>query len=80
MSHYLRKYEIMNQLNISKSTLRHWLDYFHEFIPQSKQGDITVYPPFTIQVLSRVKTLREELYSRSTILNMLAEEGYEKFK
>ncbi|MDF2652363.1 MAG: hypothetical protein K0Q73_8168 [Paenibacillus sp.] len=67
MSCYLRKYELLDQLEISKSTLRHWINYFHEFIPETKQGDIWVYGPETIPVLRRIKSLRQQLYARSTI-------------
>lgn len=79
MSDYQRQYELINRLGISKTTLRHWLAYFSEFIPKKKQGDIIVYGPEAIQVLSRIKSLRQELYARPTIKTMLLEEGYHKF-
>ncbi|WP_430694593.1 MerR family transcriptional regulator [Paenibacillus ottowii] len=63
-------------MGVSKTTISHWIKYFHEFIPKSKQGDIWVYGHETIKVLNRIKSLREELLSWSSIKKILIEEGY----
>lgn len=79
MKEYLRKYELIERLGVSKTTLSNWIYFFHEFIPQKKKGDIMLYGIESIKVLRRIKMLREELYSRPTIKKILVEENFIKF-
>lgn len=78
MSDYFRKHELCEQLKVDKSTLTNWIKYFHEYIPVMKQGDVMVYGHEALQVLGRIKELRNQLYSRQTIKRMLKDEGYSR--
>lgn len=52
---------------------RHWWD------PYCKQGDVECYSHEAIVVLLRIETLRQELYSKSSIRGILANDGYNQY-
>ncbi|NHN30348.1 MerR family transcriptional regulator [Paenibacillus agricola] len=79
MRPYLRNYELVVRLNIKRGTLTHWIKYFQEFLPIDKQGDVKCYGYEAINVLLRIKTLREQLYSKPSIREILINEGYPIF-
>jgi hypothetical protein len=76
MRPYLRKYELVDRLNIKRRTLTHWINDFREFVPIDKHGDVECYGHEAIGVFMRIKTLREQLYSKSSIRVILVKEGY----
>lgn len=69
--------ELPELLETPRTTIRNWLTIFHEFIPVVRQGKSTFYTDDAISVLRRISSLREHLYSHSTIKEILLEEGYE---
>ncbi len=71
--------EIIKALRVSPTTVKRWIQYFHEFIPTVRQGDMVMYESGTLKLLRRVRTLRNNRFSLKTILNLLEEEGFEKF-
>ena len=80
MTDYLRKHELRDILKVNRTTLTNWIKHYCEFIPVLKQGDVMVYEQETLQVLGRIKELRDQLYSHQTIKKMLYDEGYNILK
>ncbi|MBA2939764.1 MerR family transcriptional regulator [Paenibacillus sp. CGMCC 1.16610] len=79
MKSYLRKYELMAYLGVKKTTLSRWIEYYKEFIPSSLQGDVVCYGHEAKEVLIRIKMLREQLYSKPHIYEILLSEGYPRY-
>lgn len=71
MKQMLRKREVIDQVNVPKSTVTDWIIEFHMFIPTTKEGSVTYYRPDCIPVLLEIKRLREENYSKPDILREL---------
>lgn len=71
MKQMLRKRDVIDALNVPKSTVSDWIIEFHMFIPTDKVGSVTYYRPDSISVLQEIKKLREENYSKPEILREL---------
>ncbi len=71
--------EIIKALRVSPTTVKRWIQYFHDYIPTVRQGDMVMYESGTLKLLRRVRTLRNNRFSLKTILNLLEEEGFQKF-
>lgn len=71
--------EIIKALRVSPTTVKRWIQYFHDYIPTVRQGDTVMYESGTLKLLRRVRTLRNNRFSLKTILNLLEEEGFQKF-
>jgi DNA-binding transcriptional MerR regulator len=72
MKQMLRKRELVEAVNVPKSTAADWIIEFHMFIPTTKEGSVTYYRPEGIPVLQTIKQLREKNYAKPEILKELS--------
>jgi DNA-binding transcriptional MerR regulator len=72
----LRKKDLHERLGVAKSTVADWITEFSVYIPVVRQGNATYYKPEAIDVLTFIKQLRDQNYSKPQIMTMLAERGF----
>lgn len=71
MKQLLRKRELVEAINVPKSTVADWIIEFHMFIPTIKEGSVLYYRPAALAVLEEIKTLREQGFSKPEIMKEL---------
>lgn len=72
MKEMLRKRELIEAVNVPKSTVSDWIVDFRVFIPTTQVGSTTYYLPQAIDVLLEIKRLRELQYSKPEIMKELS--------
>lgn len=80
-STYNRLYSQIEIIVLSKlppTTVKRWLEYFSDFIPSTRKGDLDYYQFETIGVLKRISELRNDKYRLKSIQHQLEQEGFRK--
>lgn len=72
MKQLLRKRELIEAIQVPKSTAADWIVEFHMFIPTTKEGSATYYKPEALPVLLDIKKFRENSYAKQEIMRELA--------
>lgn len=67
MENLLRKKDVTEAVGVPKTTVNDWINDFAPFIPKVRNGRTTYYKPEAVNVLLRVKALREKGYDKSQI-------------
>lgn len=70
--------EIIVLSKLPPTTVKRWLEYFSDFVPSTRRGDLDYYQFETIGVLKRISEMRNEKYRLKSIWHQLEQEGFSK--
>ncbi|MED3269599.1 restriction endonuclease [Bacillus thuringiensis] len=74
----LTKTKLSEVVGWSESGGRRWINFFHDYIPHTKQGNTILYNGSSVNVLRTIKQLSESGLTQKEILELIKEKGLPK--
>lgn len=76
VNEFLKKKEVIERVGAPRTTVHDWMTDFSSFIPKVKNGSTVYYKPESVNVLLKVKEMREQGYDKTQIAIQLPQLGF----